>query len=121
MKLTRIIFAVFLLHLAALAGVLALPGCATAPAARTEAATTLRIVGLTAKAGIDSAALLFRDGKITSAQWAAIAGFYDLKFQPAFELAVATARADLASPASPELIALAAQFAALVAELTAKK
>lgn len=121
MKLTRIAFAVFALHLATLAGVLAISGCGTAPAARTEAATTLRIVGLTAKAGIDSAALLLRDGQITPAQWSSLAGFYDLKFQPAYQLAVATARADLNSPAAPELLALAKQFSALVADLTAKK
>lgn len=114
MKLTRIVFAIFALHLATLCGILALPGCTTPPAARTQAATTLKIVGLTAKAGIDSSALLLREGKLSPEQWSRIAGFYDLKFQPAYQLAVATAQADLSSPASPDLLALAAQFSALL-------
>ena len=114
MKLARLILSILALHVAALCGIVAFTGCTTPPAERQAAATTLKIVGLTAKAGIDSAALLLREGKLTPEQWARIAGFYDLKFQPAFMLAVATAQADLASPASPELLALAAQFSALL-------
>ena len=120
MKLTRIVFAILALHIAALFGVLAISGCNTPPSQRQAAATTLRIVGLTAKAGIDSAALLLRDGKLTPAQWSKVAGFYDLKFQPTYQVAVATARADLNSPADPALLALAAEFSALLAELTKK-
>lgn len=114
MKLARLILSILALHVAALCGIVALPGCTTPPVARTQAATTLKIVGLTAKAGIDSAALLLREGKLSPEQWARIASFYDLKFQPAFALAVATAQADLSSPASPDLLALAAQFTALL-------
>lgn len=103
----------------ALACAAALPlahtGCSTPPAARTQAATSLKITGLTAKAAIDAAALLLREGQITRGQWDRIAAFYDLRFQPAFNLAVATARADLSGPASPDLAALLTEFTALIA------
>jgi len=93
------------------------PGCSTAPAQRTSTFTTLKVVGLSAKAGVDSAALLLKDGKITVQQWESVANFYDLKFQPAFALAVATASSDLNSLASPELQSLSSQLLNLVASL----
>lgn len=95
-------------------------GCATTPSTQQVTVTTLKVVGLTAKAGIDSAAILRRDGKITPEQWGQIAYYYDQRLQPAFALAVQIAQADLSKPASPEVLALAAEFAALVAQYTSK-
>lgn len=95
-------------------------GCKTSPTERTQTVTTLKIVGTSAKASIDAAASLLRDGKITVTQWQKVSSFYDTKFQPAFNLAVATAHSDLSTSASPDLIALASQLAGLVAQFTAK-
>ena len=95
-------------------------GCSTAPSTRTTEVTTLKIVGGTAKTGMDAATQLLKQGTITVAQWQHVAAFYDNQFQPTFALAVAAAQSDLSSVASPDLIALAGQFATLVAQLTTK-
>lgn len=94
-------------------------GCANQPSTRTAEVTTLKVVGTSAKATLDASAQLLRKGQITVAQWTQIATFYDTKFQPAYNLAVAAVQSDLSSVASPDLIALAAQFAAFVAQVTA--
>ncbi len=88
-------------------------GCQTAPSARVVEVQTLKAVGASAKAAIDASAQLLKQGQ-------KIAAFYDTKFQPAFNLAVAAASSDLSSVASPDLINLATQLANLVAQLTAK-
>jgi len=111
------------LYLIALASALiAVPvvqtGCSTAPDQRVQAVQTLRIIGQTAKTGMDGATQLLKQGSITVEQWQSIASFYDNKFQPAYALAVASARSDLSTVASPDLIGLAAQFAALIAQLS---
>lgn len=61
------------------------------------------------------AAGLLRDGKITRAQWDKLAAFHDAVFQPAYNLAVAGVQADLSSVASPDILALFGQLAAIVA------
>ena len=105
------------------AGFFSLPvlqtGCSTAPDARTQAYQTLGILGQTAKASMDASTQLLKQGSITVAQWQQIAAFYDTKWQPAYSVAVVTAKSDLSTVASPDVLALAAQFAALVAQLTA--
>jgi hypothetical protein len=98
----------------------AVTGCKTSPTERTQTVTTLKIVGTSAKASIDAAASLLRDGKISVSQWQSISSVYDTKFQPAFNLAAATAHSDLSSAASPDLIALASQLATLIAQFTTK-
>jgi hypothetical protein len=40
--------------------------------------------------------------------------FYNLQFQPAYRMAVATVRSDLTNLASPEVMALAGQLSALL-------
>jgi hypothetical protein len=97
---------------------LAQTGCSTAPSSRVSEVQTLKIVGATAKTGMNAATQLLKDGKITVAQWQKVATFYDTKFQLTFALAVAAAQSDLSSVASPDLLALAAQFASLVTELS---
>lgn len=82
------------------------------------AVQTLKIVGTTAKTSMDAATQLLKQGTITVPQWQAIASIYDNKFQPAYALAIAAARSDLSTLASPDLIGLAAQLAALVAQYT---
>ena len=117
-RIPRLLFACFACFAGLFLTSAAFTGCSTPPSQRQTAATTLKVVGLTAKATVDSAALLLRDGKLSPEQWSRLAAFYDLKFQPAYQLAVATARADLNSAADPQLLALAAQLAALAAEAT---
>lgn len=115
------------LHLALFAalwiGFFSLPvlqsGCSTAPDARTQAYQTLGILGQTAKASMDASTQLLKQGSIAVAQWQQIASFYDTKWQPTYAVAVVTAKSDLSTVASPDVLALAAQFAALVAQLTA--
>lgn len=82
---------------------------------------TLEAVGIAAKAGMDSAAILYHNSQITVAQYTTIANFYDNKFQPAFDLAKAAAKADVTSFAPADVEALATQFAALVASYQPSK
>lgn len=106
------------LLLLAVLGVFLVPSftaCSTAPDQRTVAAQTLGVVGSSAKAGMDSATQLLKQGTITVAQWQKIADFYDLKFQPAYNLALAAVKSDLSSIAAPDVTALSLQFLALVA------
>lgn len=81
---------------------------------------TLKVLGTTAKAGMDSATELLKRGQITVAEWQRVALFYDTKWQPAFTVAVGAAKADLSTLASPDLVALASELANLVAQLTTK-
>ncbi len=102
----------------ALAAPLAPVGCSTAPTERVAAVQTLKSVGQTAEAAVVLSAQLFRDGKITGAQARQVMDFYDQKFQPAFRFAVAAARSDLGSVASPDVMNLASQLSALVASFS---
>ncbi len=95
-------------------------GCPTTATTKSTEVTTLKIVGGTAKAALDSSAVLLKEGRITVAQWQRIADAYDHTFQPTFNLAVAAVNSDLSTVASPDIIALAAKFAAVVAEVTSQ-
>jgi hypothetical protein len=90
-------------------------GCGTAPSQRVVAVQSLKAVGQSADATVALSAQLYRDGRITADQARGVMDFYDTKFQPAYRLAVSSVQADLSSIASPDLAALAAQLAALVA------
>jgi hypothetical protein len=102
----------------AVASLTVFPGCPTVPAARVVEYQTLKTIGLSAKATVDGAALLLKQGAITVPQWQGIAACYDTKFQPAYALAVAAAQSDLSTAASPDLIVLAGQLASLIASYT---
>lgn len=91
-------------------------GCASAPSARVAQVQTLKSVGQAADAAVALSAQLYRDGRITAPQARAVMDFYDVRFQPAFRLAVAAVNANLDSIASPDVAALASQLAALVAQ-----
>jgi hypothetical protein len=93
---------------------LAQSGCQTAPNARVQTVTTLKVVGASVDATMRLGAQLLRDGKITRAQWDQLAVIHDAKFQPAFNLAVSAVQANLDSVASPDLLALSSQLAALI-------
>lgn len=108
----------FLLILSLVLVLPAQPGCTTAPSARVVQVQTLGTIGAGAKAALDTATQLLKAGTITVAQWQTIANFYDAKFQPAYNLAVAAVSADLTSIANPDVVALSAQFLQLVAQLT---
>lgn len=114
-----------LLYIIALASALiAVPviqtGCGSNPSSRVNQVKTLKILGQTAKTGMDGATDLLKKGRITVKQWQDVADFYDFKWQPAYALAVSANRSDLSSIGSPELIALAGQLAILVEQLTTK-
>ncbi len=94
-------------------------GCSQAPSARVQAVQTLGVLGSTAKAGIDGAALLLKNGKITVKQWQDVAAFYDQRWQPAYNLAVLVAKSDLSSVASQDLQKLANEFMDLISKLSA--
>lgn len=88
--------------------------CTTAPSARVVQVQTLKAVGESAEASVTLSAQLYRDGHITAAQARQVLDFYNLKFQPSFRVAVAAVNSDLSSIASPDVISLAQQLAALV-------
>lgn len=101
----------------ALATAPAFVGCHSAPTERVAQVHTLQALGATADAAMKTAASLRKNGQITEEQWKRIATFFDTRYQPAYRLAVAAVSADLSSAASPDLVNLATQLAALVAEL----
>lgn len=104
-----------LLSLALCAGVpLAPVGCQSAPTERTTQVVTLKVLGASRDAAMKTAAQLLKDGKITWEQWDKIAKTHD-RFQAAYRVAVLAVRADLSSVASPDLMALWSELAALVA------
>jgi hypothetical protein len=96
-------------------------GCKTRPSARVVQDETLLAVGSAAKSSMDAATGLLKDGTITVTQWQTVADIYDTKFQPAYSLAVAAAKADLSTLASPDLTALAQQLFDTVGVLISKK
>lgn len=79
---------------------------------------TLAAVGAAAQAAMDSTTALLKAGKIPVAQFQKVADYFDGKFQPSFRFAVATAKADLSTLASPDITTLLAQFTTLVAEVS---
>lgn len=115
----------FLLLVLLRAGFFALPvyqtGCSTPPDARHVQYATLKATADTADAAVAVAAHLYQNGAITAAQANQVRALYDTKFQPAYQLAVATAKADLSSAASPDLLALAAQLSNLIVQFQSHK
>lgn len=88
--------------------------CQQAPSQRVVQVQSLKAVGQSAEVAVSLSAQLYRDGRITGAQARQVADLYDLKFQPAFRLAVAAAQANLDSIASPDVLTLATQLSNLV-------
>lgn len=103
------------LFLAIFAGPTGYTGCATPPSGRVAQVQTLKAVGHSAEAAVSLAANLYAAKRITAEQARQVMALYDVRFQPAFRLAVAAANANLDSFASPDLVGLAAQLTALVA------
>jgi len=95
-------------------------GCSTTPDQRVQTVQTLKVVGQSAKTSMDTATQLLKQGAITVEQWQKVASVYDNSWQPIYSVAVNAAHSNLNSVADPELIGIAAQLAALVAELTSK-
>ncbi len=84
-------------------------GCRNVPA-QTQAVQTLKAVGYAAKAVVDGAWELRKQGVITEAKWAEIARFYDDRFQPAFRKAVILAKERLDAPAPVEMVYLLSEL-----------
>lgn len=108
------ILSLVLLAVAFTASPLSFTACKTAPASRVAQVQTLKAVGHTAEAAVSSSAQLYAAGTITAAQAREVMDFYNLRFQPAFRIAVNAVNSNLDSVAAPELAALAAQLSALV-------
>jgi hypothetical protein len=98
----------------------AFTGCA-APSTRVIEVQSLKSVGQSAEATVALSAQLYRDGKITPAQARQVMDFYNLRFQPAFRFAVTAVQANLESIASPAVVDLASQLAALVLSFQTSK
>lgn len=96
-------------------GSVAYQGCSTPPSGRVAQVQTLKAVGHTAEAAVATSAQLYNGHIITAKQARDVIDLYNLKFQPAFRVAVNAVNANLDSIASPELADLAGQLAALVA------
>lgn len=90
-------------------------GCKTPPSARVVQVQTLKAVGHTAETAVATSAQLYAAHLITDKQALAVIDFYNLRFQPAYRIAVNAVNANLDSLASDELTTLAAQLATLVA------
>lgn len=120
MKRSKILIVAVVLAVAGTWCVTSLTGCNTPPDARVVEVRTLLVVGEAAKASMDSATLLLKNKVITLDQWRTVADLYDVKFQGAYKVAILTAKSDL-SPASPDLIAIAAEIANLVTQLSKKE
>lgn len=86
-------------------------GCLTTQA---QQAQTLEAVGLGAKATVDTAAILLKNGKISVIQFENIAYFYDQRFQPAFRAALILVENNQQAPASLRVVQLAAELASLL-------
>ena len=97
-----------------------LTGCSAPPSSRVVQVQTLRAVGETAKTAMDATAQLLKQGSISLTQYIRVADLYDKDFQPAYRVAVAAARSDLSSVASPDLANLAGQIVNLVASYNVK-
>lgn len=118
MKLSKLRF--LIVPVLVWAGFFSLPvmqtGCSTPADARHAQYATLKAVGDTADAVVALCAHLYASGTITAAQANQIRSIYDGQFQPAYRLAVLTARSDLSTVASPDLLAIAAQLSSLIVQ-----
>lgn len=120
MKTLRSIFTAICLLAIVASPALTTTGCQNTATSQSTKYRTLAAVGAAAQAAMDSTTAMLKAGTITVAQFQKVADCFDGKFQPAFRFAVAAARADLSSVASPDITALLVQFTGLVAELSSK-
>lgn len=98
-----------------------LTSCSTPPSQRVVTVQTLKAIGQSAESAVASSAQLYASGTISAPQARSVMDFYNLKFQPAYRLAVIAANSDLSSVASPDLINLAAQLSSLVLQYSQPK
>ncbi len=117
---TRILLHIALIFSLLMGPAMVFTGCANTPSTQSAKYKTLASVGYAAQAAMDSTTELLKAGKITVAQFQGVALAYDGTFQPAFRLAVNLAKADLSSEASPDIVALLAEFTGYVAQLSSK-
>lgn len=89
-------------------------GCQTPPSSRNIQFQTLKAVGYAANDAVALSARLYNDKVITAEQAREVIDFFNNRFQPAYRLAVMTARSHLDSLASPEILSLAGELSALV-------
>lgn len=120
MKTTRLLILSIVLACAGIVCLTNLTGCSTPPSARVVQVQTLRAVGESAKTAMDAATQLLKQNSITLTQWMRVADLYDHDFQSAYRVAVAAARSDLSSIASPDLANVAGQIVNLVASFNTK-
>lgn len=102
------------------AAVMSYTSCTTTTSQQVTTYQTLKTVGMAADSAMTIAAGLYHNGQVTSEQWQQIADLHDNKFIPAYKLAIQASQSDLSSLASPDLLALSTQLAALVASFQTK-
>ena len=95
-------------------------GCSTAPSQRVETVTTLKVIGASVDSLMQTAAKMYKAQQITQDQWNKLADIHDNQFLPAYNLAVAAAKSDFSSIASPDLVNLANQLSTIVLSFTSK-
>lgn len=116
MKHLRLLLVSTLAFCAPVLTIVHVSGCATQPSARVVQVRTLGVLGSLTKTGMDGSTQLLKQGKLTVDQWRNVATFYDSRWQPAYNLAVAAVRSNLDSIAGPDLQKLADEFLALLAQ-----
>jgi len=104
----------FLLSIAPITGAISVcavtSGCGTT---QVQQAHTLQAVGISAKASIDTAAILLKKGEITVEQWNKVAAIHK-KFIISYDFAVKAVKSDLSKTSPNELIDLSIELAKAV-------
>jgi hypothetical protein len=117
MKSLKRLFLSFLLSIAPITGAISVSavtsGCNTT---QTQQVHTLEAVGVSAKASIDTAALLLKNGEITVEQWDDVAAIHR-KFLIAYSFAVKAVKSDLTQNSPAEAITLSIELAKTVSKL----
>lgn len=89
-------------------------GCSTPASARVSQVQSLKVVGHTAESAVAASAQFYASGQITAKQARDVIDLYNLRFQPAYRLAVIAVNSNLDSAASPDLINIATMLSTLV-------
>lgn len=92
----------------------ALTGCTTPVNQRVVAGQTIKAAGQAAEAALTLSAQLYAAGRISPAVARGHLDFFDQRWQPAYRVALAAVASDTGAPAPAQLLALLAQFQAMI-------
>jgi hypothetical protein len=90
-------------------------GCAAlnTPSAKSTEVVTLKVLGASRDTAMKVAAQLYKDGKLSDAQWVKLRDLHD-KFQGAYNLAVDAVKGDTSTFANADMLALFGELSALI-------